>query len=130
MNVPDPVSHNLADVIDRVLAADDLTDLQKRDQVSAVRTAARLIGAAPAELSADPLPLRRALERVAPEAHGMSRARWNNVRSLTGKALARCRPVHSSRNPAPLLPAWEALVAKLPHRRPPLVAMLRHLSAR
>jgi integrase len=130
MSVPDPVSYNLADVIARVLEADDLTDLQKRDQASAVRKAARLIGAAPAELSAEPLMLRRALERVAPEAHGVSRARWNNIRSLVGKALTRCRPIHSSRNPAPLLPEWEMLVAKLPNRRPPLVAMLRYLSAR
>jgi integrase len=89
-----------------------------------------MIGAAPAEISADPLMLRRALDRVTPEARGMSRARWANVRSLLGKALTRCRPMHSSRNPAPLLPEWEALVAKQPHKRPPLVAMLRDLSAR
>ncbi len=128
MSAPEPLSYNLADVIARVLGASDLTDLQKRDQASAVRTAARLIGAAPVELSAEPLMLRRALERVAPEAYGVSPARWANVRSLLGKALARCRPMHSSRNPAPLLPEWEVLVGELPQNRPPLVAMLRHLS--
>jgi integrase len=128
MSVPALVSPNLADVIALVQQASDLTDLQKRDQASAVRTAARLIGAQPCEISAEPLMLRRALERVAPKAHGLSRARWHNVRSLVGKAVGRCRPMHSSRNPAPLLPAWETLVCRLPQNRPALIAMVRHFS--
>ena len=36
--------------------------------------------------------LRKRLETIAPEALGLSRGRWNNIRSLIGKALALARP--------------------------------------
>ena len=68
---------------------------------------------------------------IAPEAHGMSRGRWANVRSLLGKALAMARPMMPGRSRQAILPAWEALMARLPSsRRVRLLAPLRFLSAR
>ena len=75
--------------------------------------------------------MRRRLEAIAPEAHGVSRGRWNNVRSLLVKALALARPILAGRRAEPILPEWDILAAKLPfNRRVRLLAMLRFLSAR
>jgi hypothetical protein len=52
----------------------NLMPTQKRDQVSAVKTTARLLGATPVEIDADPGRLRKRLETIAPEALGLSGA--------------------------------------------------------
>ena len=107
----------------------DFADLRKRDMVSAVRAVGRVLGADLSEIDLDPPRLRARLETVSPAAVGMTPARWNNIRSLLGKALELARPMQPSRSVAPLLPAWEALMAKLPeNRRVRLLAMVRHLS--
>ena len=88
---PTPPSRTtLADLITLIEKA-NLMPTQKRDQVSAVKTTARLLGARPVEIDADPGKLRKRLETIAPEALGLSRGRWNNIRSLIGKALALAR---------------------------------------
>jgi integrase len=98
---------------------------------SAVRTVARLIGAEAASISTEPASLRRRLEMIAPEAHGFSRGRWNNIRSLFCKALALARPMMAGRSAQPILPEWEILAAKLPlNRRFRVMSMFRFLSAR
>jgi len=99
----------LADLIPLIEKA-NLSPIQKRDLISAVRTVTRLLGAMPDEIDADPAKLRRRLETIAWGAEGLSKGRWNNVRSLFGKALALARPVMPGRRVARLLPEWEALL--------------------
>jgi integrase len=96
-----------------------------------VQTVARLLDADPSQIVAEPNLLRRRLEAVFPEAHGLSRGRWMNVRSLLGKALQLVRPMLPGRSAQPLLPEWEILAAALPRgRRDHMVALLRFLSSR
>ena len=130
MTVAQPSRTTLADLIPLIEQA-NLSPIQKRDQISAVKTTVRLLGATPAEIDADPIRLRKRLETIAPQAVGLSRGRWNNIRSLVGKALALARPVLPGRQTARLLPEWEALFAPLSRNRAAgLLAMARYLSVR
>jgi hypothetical protein len=65
---------SLADVIVLISQA-NLSDRQKQELRSAVRTVARLLDGEPANIAADPAGLRRCLEMIAPQAHGISRGR-------------------------------------------------------
>jgi hypothetical protein len=80
MTVAQPSRTTLADLIPLIEQA-NLSPIQKRDQISAVKTVARLLGATPGEIDADPVRLRQRLETIAPQAVGLSRGRWNNIRS-------------------------------------------------
>ena len=95
----------LADVI-LLISRADFRDRRKEELRSAVRTVARLLGTEPAAIAADPAALRRRLQTIAPEAHGISRGRWTNVRSLLGKALAMARPIMPGRSRQAILPSW------------------------
>ena len=128
MTITPPSRTTLADIIPLIEQA-NLSPLQKRDQISAVKTTARLLGATPAEIDADPARLRKRLETIAPQALGLSRGRWNNIRSLVGKALALARPILPGRQTARLLPEWESLFAPLSRNRATgLLAMARYFS--
>ena len=130
MTAAQPSRTTLADLIPLIEKA-NLSHIQKRDQISAIRTLARLLDARVDEIDADPARLRKRLETIAPEALGLSRGRWNNIRSLVGKALALARPILPGRQTAPLLPEWEALFAPLSRNRAAgLRAMARYLSVR
>src|SRR5262249_27981332 len=107
---------SLADVIVLISQA-NLSERQKQELRSAVRTVARLLDGEPANIAADPAGLRRRLEVIAPEAHGISRGRWANIRSLLRKALALSRPMMPSRSVQPILPAWKVLTVNLPFDR-------------
>ena len=125
-----PSRATLEDVIS-LISGSNSRDRQKQDMRSAVRTVARLLGAEPVSIPAELASLRRRLETIAPEAHGLSRGRWRNVRSLLLKALALARPTMAGRNVQPILPEWGILAANLPfNRRVRLLPMLRFLSAR
>ena len=129
MTAPTPSRTALADLIPLIERA-NLSPTQKRDQISAVRTVARLLDARLEEVDADPARLRRRLETIAAPAAGLSRGRWNNIRSLLGKALALARPVLPGRRTTPLLPEWVALLTPLSRNRAShLLAMARYLSA-
>lgn len=118
----------LADIIS-LISNGDLSDRQKQDLRSAVRTVAKVFGADPAAIPADTGALRRRLETVSPEAFGMSRGRWANVRSLFGKALAFARPLTPSRSVEPLAPEWDALITGFDqNRRWRILPLLRWLS--
>jgi integrase len=108
-------SFSLADVIARLQADPDLPLDQQRGMVSALRTVARLFDADPATIPADPRFLRNRLATLSPAAGGISRGRWNNIRSLMLAAL-RHAGVCTMRGRARerLAPAWEALRARLP----------------
>ena len=130
MTASPPSRSTLADLIPLIEHA-NLSPIQKRDQISAVKTTSRLLGATPAEIDADPARLRHRLETIAPQALGLSRGRWNNIRSLVGKALALARPILPGRQTVRLLPEWEALFAPLSRNwAAGLLAMARHLSQR
>jgi hypothetical protein len=115
----------------QLISKADSSEKQKQDMRSAVRTVAKMLGAEPAAIAADPLLLRRRLEGIHPEGQALSRGRWANVRSLLCKALALARPVLPSRSVMPLLPEWDALATGLEfNRRVRLLPLLRFLSAR
>jgi integrase len=130
MSSSTPSRANLEDVIS-LISQSDFTDRQKQDVRSAVRTVARILGAEPNAIPAEPAALRRRLERIAAENQGVSRGRWNNIRSLLLKALALARPMIAGRSRQPILPEWEILAAKLAfYLRVRLLPLLRFLSAR
>lgn len=116
-----------------VLAALDGAALDARrlqELRSAVRAACRLIGRDPEAVPAEPRFLRPLLEGVSPEAHGMSRGRWSNVRSLIGAALKTVTSVMPGRDTTPLSPAWAGLLEAAPEdRRIRLQPFARGMSA-
>ncbi len=124
-----PSRQTLADVISAVLQA-NLTDGQRRDQVSAVRTVSRLLGAPPEAIPVDVQRLRKRLQELSPGAAGVSAGRWANIRSLFGRALGQVRPIQPGRNRAPISEAWETLLTGLDRNRSTrLRALVRYLSS-
>ena len=77
----------LAEVLNALDADAGLTPRKRSDLRSAVLTSARVLGLPPASIPARLDLLRRQLAQVLPAAHGISRGRWNSVRSLFGHAL-------------------------------------------
>ena len=77
---------SLADVLAAVARA-DLPERRRQDMASAVRSAARALGRSPEQVPADPRLLGKRLTEVAPQALGLSRGRWRNIRSLLRAAL-------------------------------------------
>ena len=121
---------SLADVISLISNA-DFPCRQKQELTSAVRTVARVVGVGPELIPADPAALRRRLDEFAPEAAGLSRGRWANVRSLLTKALTLASPMLPGRRVQSIMPAWLALADGLARkRRMSLLPLLRFLSAR
>ena len=97
--------------------ASDWPDRVKMDVRSAVRTVGRLIGGELAEIEADVPSLRRRLEGLSPESVGLTKGRWNNIRSLFGKALALAVEIFPSRSKVPVLPEWAEVLALIPENR-------------
>src|SRR6516225_4064628 len=83
----DPNIPSLVDVIARIEAATELALRTRQNWCWALRAIARAAGTEPAMVPAHPEFLRKVLERAAPASLGMTRAGWNNARSLLGKAL-------------------------------------------
>src|SRR5690348_6937176 len=127
-----PPTATLAAVLEAVAAAPDLTPQRRQNMASAVRTVARLLGRTPESIPADPRQLARRLDSIAPEAAGISRARWNNVRSLLRAALALTRPMLPGRQPQPLSPSWQLLYDRVAsiNRQRRLSRLLRYFSER
>jgi hypothetical protein len=74
---------SLADVL--AVAHDaDLSNVRAQEIASALRSVARALGRPLELIPADPRRLSARLNEVAPLAIGVSRRRWNNVRSLAG----------------------------------------------
>jgi hypothetical protein len=103
--------------LESLLALIDGTDwpyLVKRDAKSSVRTVARFIGADMADIEADVPALRRRLEGLSPEAFGLTKGRWNNIRSLFGKALGLAVEILPSSSKAPVLQEWDEVTWSYP----------------
>lgn len=107
----------------------DISAKAKADMASAVRKVAKVLGADPALVAIDPASLRRRLEGVSHQMAGVSAGRWNNIRSLFGKALTLATPLLPGRSFTPLLPGWLALADRLDFgRRTRLLPLIRRLS--
>ena len=121
---------NLADLIESIQAS-VLSAIQKRDSVSAIRSAAKALAADPKDLPVNVKLLRVRLQEVSPEALGMTKGRWNNVRSLLNRALQLHTKVMTSRQTVKMTPAWRALAELLPKsQRLKITSLLRAVSAR
>lgn len=127
--MPSPEA-TLADLLTAV-AGTDWPATRKRDCASAIRTAAKALGAEPGDIPLNVKLLRRRLDEVAPESLGVSRLRWNNVRALLNRAIELKAKVMPSAQQVPVSPAWQALAAPLPRSNwYRLSALLRFLSVR
>ncbi len=111
----DPGLPTLADLIARIAANPVLSARSRQNWIWALRTAARAAGKDSIAVPAHPEYLRKLMDQAAPESIGISRAGWNNARSLMGKALQwaglASMPGHYQ---APFAPPWAALWDKLP----------------
>ena len=111
----DPLLPTFADLIDRI-AGDMLLPLhQRRNWMWALRLIARAAGKAPAQIPAHPEFLRPIFIKSAPASLGITKAAWNNARSLAGKALEwagiASMPAHYQ---AAFAPEWADLWQLLP----------------
>lgn len=120
----------LADLITKIEAA-DLTATQRRDQVSAVRRVARMLGGEPEHIAADPAGLRRRLDALSPVALGLSKGAWANTRSLLKRAMAQLRPENPPYRAVPITPTWTQLLERMDqNRRIRMSPLVRHLCAK
>ena len=107
---------NLAQVLQCITAL-DLPRQKQHELSSAIRRIAKLLGALPADVPADPEALRRKLILFTAAGAGMKKRRWSNVRALLTKALALTGArVMRSRRRASLKPAWAGLLKRAPNR--------------
>jgi hypothetical protein len=102
----------LATLLDR-LAAADLPENQRIALRSAVLSAARLLGAAPADLPAELPTLLARLDRIHPLQAGTSAKRKRNHMSEFKRAFVAVG-WHERRNKADFLPPWLVLFNALP----------------
>jgi hypothetical protein len=121
----------LADLL-AILQTSDLPERKCQELSSAVRTVARALSRPPQDIPAEAPLLANWLKGVAPAAIGISRGRWNNIRSLLRAALAFVQPISPGRNPNGLSPEWFKLSNKLPSRsdKIALSRLLHFLSGR
>lgn len=125
-----PPDRTLADLL-VLIAAADLSPTRKRDMASAVRTAAKVLGAKPEQVPLELKLLRGRLEAIDPEAFGISRRRWNNVRNLLHSSLKLAIETMPAVQKTPISSDWQVMIDPLPRRdRHSLGALLRHLSAK
>ncbi len=97
---------NLAEVIQRLECNTRLDKIRRRDLISAVNGAAKLIGRQPFELKADVPDLRRALSKVHPMQAGIKPKRLSNIKSDLGVALRLTRSAPRKRRKADRTDAW------------------------
>jgi hypothetical protein len=121
---------SLADLL-KTLQVRELPERRRQELASAIRTVARALARPPENIAADGRLLANRLKDVAPAAIGVSRPRWNNVRSLFRTALALIQPISPGRNRNNLSPEWAALSNDLSRSdKIALSRVLRFLSAR
>lgn len=129
---PNPSSPSLADLLATIAADNNLSERKRQELASAIRTAARALGRPPENIPTEARLLANRLREVAPAAIGLSRGRWNNVRSLLHSALTRFQPMSPGRHRNDLLPQWLLLSKKLAARSDAIAlsALLHFCSAR
>ena len=125
-------ARSLADLL-ATIQGGNLPERRRQEFASAVRTAARALGKPPENIPAEARLLASRLKEVAPAAIGISRGRWNNIRSLVVAALRQTGVrAMAGRGRSPLSMAWAALSTKLPdfRFRHGLVTLMRFCSER
>ena len=105
----------LQDVITDLRERTDMPSAKRSELVSAVSRLCRAASTVPSEVPADPLAVRRLIERAQPGAVGISKRSWANTRSLVGKALelAGIRLLRRRTN-GTLSPGWKGKLDQLP----------------
>ena len=122
---------SLADVLAALQDA-TLPARRRQEMRSALRTIARVLDKPLERIPANPRLLAARLCEVAPSACGISRVRWNNIRSLACAALGLVQPMSPGRQRNALSPAWSRLFEQLgsPDLMTSLSRFLRFCSAR
>jgi hypothetical protein len=110
-----PSSPSLADLL-AAIEVDNVSEQKRRELRSAIRCAGRALGRSLETVPLDARLLASRLKEVAPAAIGVSKGRWNNVRSLLHSALSRFQPMSPGRHRNDLLPQWLLLSKKLTSR--------------
>jgi integrase len=105
----------LADVVEVVRKAPQLSETARRDRGSALRTVARLTGRPLNTLACDVASVRATLAQIAPARFDLSPGRWTNIKSLVFRSLDLAQvPRFPSRSHTLLSDAWLRLLAPLP----------------
>jgi integrase len=111
----DPALPSLAELMARVAADETLSLGTRQNWCWGLKVVARAAGQDPMQIPAHPEYLRSVWKKSGPGALGVSRAAWNNARSLAGKALQygglASIPGHYQ---APFSPEWQVLWDRLP----------------
>lgn len=126
-----PGTETLQTVLDRLQEDRDLDKTRRAELRSAVRTFCKVAGHEPYNVVAGPIRIRNLMSQCFPARHGISEARWNNVRSLLSKAMERTGiSVAAGKMLAPMNDAWKALYDRLPNKGAKCnqSRLLRHLS--
>jgi hypothetical protein len=107
----------LEDVLGAVRQSETLTDRQRQDISSGLRTLSKVINRPLCNLPCDVQSVRRRLTSVKPALHGISRGRWANIRSLVNKGLDIAGVERrKGGDRSPVSAAWAAFLAPLPAR--------------
>ena len=101
-------SPSLEDVVLNLRNNAALSPQRRQNMVSACNTVARVLGRDLIDLPVGPILLRR-IAKATPRAIGLKARRWNNVKSLCGKAIAGFVPVTPRRRTAELTLEWQML---------------------
>jgi hypothetical protein len=111
----DPNLPSFALLLDQLKLDRALPATKRQNWIWALKAVAQACGKALADIVAHPEYLRAVMKQTAPATVGLSRAAWNNARSLLGKVLEwaglATMPAHYM---ARLAPAWVQLKDKLP----------------
>lgn len=111
------INTSLSDVIAYIKNHPEIASARQREMISAIRTVCRILSLPPELVSAAPAALREKLKSVSHVSAGLSRGRWNNVRSLTLAALNITGiATLPGRSREPLSSDWEALRQSLCRR--------------
>lgn len=92
MTIQHPSRATLQDVLNAIDSTGNIASKRKQDMRSAVRLAAKVIGAEPQMIAADPRGIGRRLDEASPISMGLSTGRWANSKSLLRAALALAVP--------------------------------------
>ncbi|SDM08817.1 hypothetical protein, partial [Aliiruegeria lutimaris] len=97
---------SLADVLDRLTTRDG-GSTRHRDQISAVRRVAEMLGRAPADLPCDAPGLRMYLDRIHPAQHQITARTLSNIKANLAAALRAARAIPRNAPKVPRTAAWE-----------------------
>ena len=113
----DPALSTFADLIDRIAGDTVLPLRQRRNWIWALRLIARAAGKAQAQIPAHPEYLRPIFKKSAPASLGITKAAWNNARSLAGKGMEWARDcLDASALSGRFCPGMGRFVATAPNR--------------